>query len=150
MGILFDIILIPILTFYLLKDWDHLVERCVTEIPEPYRTPAIRVGGEINKVLSAFFRGQLLVMAALALSYTLGLSLIGLHVALLIGCFAGLMSFVPYLGFFSGLILALLAMFLQGGGPLGLISVCIVFLIGEGLESFVYIPFFIGGRTHLH
>ncbi|MHB1544372.1 MAG: AI-2E family transporter [Gammaproteobacteria bacterium] len=149
-GILFDMILIPILTFYLLKDWDHLVERCVIELPESYRTPTVRLGGEIDKVLSAFFRGQLLVMAALALSYTLGLSLIGLHVALLIGCFAGLMSFVPYLGFFSGVILALLAMFLQGGGPLDLLGVLIVFAVGEGLESFVYIPFFIGGRTHLH
>lgn len=150
LGLAFDIVLIPILTFYLLKDWDNLVTRCGATVPELYRTGTFRVVGEINKVLSAFFRGQLLVMVALALSYTLGLSLIGLHVALLIGCFAGLMSFVPYLGFFSGLILALLAMFLQGGGALGLVDVCVVFTIGECLESFVYIPFFIGGRTHLH
>ena len=149
-GVLFDIVLIPILTFYLLRDWDRLIGYGVAGLPEPVRAPVMRLGAEINKVLSAFFRGQLLVMAALAVSYTSGLSLIGLHAALLIGCFAGLMSFVPYLGFFSGLILALLAMFLQGGGALDLISVLIVFTVGEGLESFVYIPFFIGGRTHLH
>ena len=149
-GLLFDIILIPILTFYMLRDWDRLMDRAVTGFPEKYRSTAIRLGREVNKVLGAFFRGQLFVMVALAFSYTLGLSLLGLHVALLIGCFAGLMSFVPYLGFISGLVLALLAMFLQGGGALDLIGVIVVFTAGECLESFVYIPFFIGGRTHLH
>jgi predicted PurR-regulated permease PerM len=148
--LLFDFLLIPILTFYLLRDWNQLIGKVPNLVPPLYRQTLIEAAREINHVLGAFFRGQLLVMVALAISYTVGLSIAGLHVALLVGCFAGLMSFVPYLGFFSGLLVACVAMVIQGGGGIGLLAVLIVFAVGEGLESFVYIPWFVGGRTHLH
>jgi predicted PurR-regulated permease PerM len=149
-GLMFDLFLVPILTFYLLRDWNRLLLKAPKLAPPAYRQQLIETAREVNHVLSAFFRGQILVMVALAVSYTLGLTLVGLHVALLVGCFAGLMSFVPYLGFFSGLLVACIAMVIQGGGGIGLLAVLAVFAIGEGLESFVYIPWLIGGRTHLH
>ncbi len=149
-NVLFDLLLVPILTFYLLRDWNLLLAKAPGLVPPFYRPTLIKTTREVNRVLGAFFRGQLLVMVALAISYTIGLTIAGLHVALLVGCFAGLMSFVPYLGFFSGLLVACVAMVIQGGGGMGLLAVLIVFAVGEGLESFVYIPWFIGGRTHLH
>jgi predicted PurR-regulated permease PerM len=149
-GLLFDLILVPIVTFYLLRDWNRLLSKAPELVPPSYRQRSIEIAQEVNHVLSAFFRGQILVMVALAITYTLGLAIVGLHVALLVGCFAGLMSFVPYLGFFSGLLVAGIAMVIQGGGGIGLLAVLAIFAVGECLESFVYIPWFIGGRTHLH
>lgn len=146
----FDIVLVPLLTFYFLRDWDTLARRLDRLVPRPRRRDLRRLVGEADRILAGFFRGQLLVMAALAVTYAVGLALVGLRAALFVGLFAGLMSFVPYLGFASGLLVGVIAMLLEGGGGGAVLAVTAVFAVGTTLENFVYIPLFVGGRTRLH
>ncbi len=146
----FDVVLVPLLTFYLLRDWDNLSIRLDRLVPRPRRRDLRRLVREADRILGAFLRGQLLVMAALAATYALGLGVVGLRAALFVGLFAGLMSCVPYLGFVSGLVVGVAAMLLQGGGGAGVLAVAAVFAVGTTLENFVYVPLFVGGRTRLH
>jgi predicted PurR-regulated permease PerM len=95
---------------------------------------------DCDQVLGEYLRGQLLVMLALAVFYTVGLSLFGLDLALPIGVFTGLAVFVPYLGFGLGLVLALLAGLLQFASAQALVMVAVVYGLGQVLESFVLTP----------
>ena len=109
-----------------------------------------QLGRESDEVLSAFIRGQLLVMAALAAVYSCGLMLAGLDLGLLIGLSAGLVSFVPYLGFIVGIVVAGVAMLVQTQELLPLVWVALVFGIGQMLESMVLTPLLVGDRIGLH
>jgi predicted PurR-regulated permease PerM len=104
-----NLVLIPVVTFYLLRDWDVLVARIDRMLPRSIEPTVARLARESDHVLGAFVRGQLLVMLALGLIYGIGLSVIGLSVGPLIGMIAGILSFVPYLGFMVGLVAALTA-----------------------------------------
>src|SRR5581483_8640935 len=145
-----DAMLVPIVTFYLLRDWDLLVARIDSLIPR--RTlPTVRLlARESDEVLAAFIRGQLSVMAALAAFYTIGLSLAGLHLALLIGLLAGLVSFVPYLGFITGIVTASIAMVVQAHEFFPLVWIALVFGIGQALEGMVLTPLLVGHHIGLH
>ena len=143
-------LLIPIVSFYLLRDWDLLVARVDQLIPPRLRPHAEALARETDGVLSALIRGQLLVMAALAAIYSIGLTIAGLKVALLIGIGAGLISFIPYLGFISGLVAASIAMLVQTQEVTPLLWVAIVFGIGQVLESGVLTPMLVGDRIGLH
>ncbi|WP_084182845.1 AI-2E family transporter [Nevskia soli] len=143
-------LLIPIVSFYLLRDWDLLVARIDQLIPPRLRPHAEALARETDGVLSALIRGQLLVMAALAAIYSIGLTMAGLKVALLIGIGAGLVSFIPYLGFISGLLAASIAMLVQTQEVTPLLWVAIVFGIGQVLESGVLTPMLVGDRIGLH
>lgn len=143
-------LLIPIVSFYLLRDWDLLVARIDQLIPPRLRPHAEALARETDGVLSALIRGQLLVMAALAAIYSIGLTIAGLKVALLIGIGAGLISFIPYLGFISGLVAASIAMLVQTQEVTPLLWVAIVFGIGQVLESGVLTPMLVGDRIGLH
>lgn len=145
-----NLLLIPIVAFYLLRDWHLLVARIRDLIPPVYQHRADRLARETDSVLNGLIRGQLLVMAALALIYGAGLWIAGLKVALLIGIGAGLLSFIPYLGFISGLVIASIAMLIQTQEPFSLIWVLLVFGIGEIMESAVLTPLLIGDRIGLH
>ena len=94
--------LIPILTFYLLRDWDSILHKIGAIVPSHQRETVISLARETDEVLGAFLRGQILVMIALGIIYAAGLSLVGLKFAIAIGVVAGLVSFVPYLGFVFG------------------------------------------------
>ena len=96
-----NVLLIPVVSFYLLRDWDDLVAWIADALPRRWLPTVTALASESDEVLSEFIRGQLLVMAALGLIYSIGLWLIGLDLALLIGLGAGLVSFVPYLGFIA-------------------------------------------------
>src|SRR5699024_12021284 len=99
----------------LLRDWDLMVARLDALLPRRQRPTIVRLMRESDQVLGAFVRGQLLVMVALGVIYGAGLALIGLSVGPLIGMVAGLLSFVPYLGFIIGLVAALIAVMVQYG-----------------------------------
>lgn len=101
-------------------------------------------------MLGAFIRGQLMVMIALGLIYTLGLWLIGLDLALIIGMGAGLLSIVPYLGTFVGLFAALIAAVFQFQDILHPVLVLVVFGVGQSLEGMVLTPKLVGDRVGLH
>ena len=147
-----NLVLLPILTFYFLRDWDILVERVAATIPRNHIATVGRLARQSNDVLGAFIRGQFLVMLALGVIYAGGLSLIGLNLGLLIGIIAGLISFIPYLGATTGILLAILAALVQAKGLdlQLLILVGVVFTVGQLLESYVLTPRIVGDKIGLH
>ena len=145
-----NLILIPVVTFYLLRDWDELVARFRELIPRRHADKVIKLSLECDDMLAAFIRGQLMVMISLATIYTIGLSMIGLELALLLGVIAGIVSFVPYLGLIVGIGLAGLAAFLQFHQWLPVLMVVIVFGVAQAIEGMVLTPRFVGERIGLH
>ena len=147
-----NIVLLPILTFYFLRDWDVLVERVAAMIPRDHIATVSRLAKESDDVLGAFLRGQFIVMLALGAIYAIGLSIVGLKLGLLIGIVAGLISFVPYLGAATGIVLAVLAALVQAQGfDIKLLAlVGVVFTVGQLIESYVLTPRIVGDRIGLH
>ena len=147
-----NILLLPILAFYFLRDWDKLVERVASVIPRNQIGTISALARESNEVLGAFIRGQFLVMLALGVIYAGGLSLVGLKLGLLIGLIAGLISFIPYLGATTGVLMAVIAALVQAQGfdLKLLILVGVVFTVGQLLESYVLTPRIVGDKIGLH
>ena len=150
LGWLTYLLLVPVVTFYLLRDWDRLVEKLRVLIPRRYEPTVTRLTRECDAVLAEFLRGQLTVMLALALIYSIGLWLAGLESALLIGMGAGLVSFVPYLGPIVGIVVAGGVAFLQYHDILHPVYVAVVFGIGQTIEGMVLSPLLVGERIGLH
>ncbi|MFT4045410.1 MAG: AI-2E family transporter [Solimonas sp.] len=145
-----NLLMIPIVGFYLMRDWDRLVAWIRTLIPPRLLPQAMHFAYEADAVLGSFIRGQLLVMAALAAIYSTGLTLIGLKLGLIIGMIAGLLSFVPYLGFVVGFGAALVAMLVQTHEWMPLLWVCLVFGIGQIAESAFLTPILVGDKIGMH
>ncbi len=147
-------ILIPVVLFYLLMDWDRLVSQLRDLIPPRLRGSTDRFMAEADSVLGQYLRGQLLVMVILAVFYSVGLALFGLDLALPIGVFTGLAIFVPYLGFGVGLVLATLAGLLEFSAESGLgytvVMVAVVYGAGQLVESIYLTPRLVGERIGLH
>ncbi len=108
-----NLILVPVVTFYLLRDWDLLVARVRDLLPRRIEPVVSALARESDEVIGAFLRGQVIVMVALGVLYSTGLAVIGLDFSLLIGMLAGLVSFVPYLGLITGILVASIAALLQ-------------------------------------
>ncbi|MDR2260380.1 MAG: AI-2E family transporter [Azoarcus sp.] len=149
-GVLVNLLLIPIVTFYLLQEWPRLIAGLTHALPRPWLPRTLRLVGEIDRVLAQFCRGQVSVMLLLAVYYSLGLWLAGIHFALPVGVLTGLLIFIPYAGFLGGLTLAVLTALLQGGGWEPLIGVAVVYGLGQLLESFALTPYLVGERIGLH
>ena len=145
-----NLVMIPVVGFYLLRDWDVIVARCREMLPRRQEPLIVKLLGECDEVLGAFIRGQLLVMTCLGVIYWLGLWLVGLDLALLIGMLAGLASIVPYLGFFVGICAALIAAVFQFGDLFHLVAVVAVFSVGQMIEGMVLTPLLVGDRIGLH
>jgi len=149
-GIITNLLLLPIVLFYLLRDWDHLIEKVTSLIPRKWLAKTTEIASEVDQVLAQFLRGQLSVMLSLSLFYSIGLWMAGLEMALSIGLLAGLLSFIPYLGFAVGFILALLLGLLQFNSLVDLIPILFVFGIGQLIESYLLTPYLVGHRIGLH
>lgn len=145
-----NLLMVPVVSFYLLRDWDDLVAWIASMIPPRLLPKARELAGETDDVLGAFLRGQLSVMTALAVIYSAGLALCGLKLALVIGILSGLLSFIPYLGFAVGLVAAALAMLAQSQELLPVLWVGLVFGIGQILESAFLTPYLVGDKIGLH
>jgi len=145
-----SLFLVPILTFYLLRDWDYILLHVGAVVPESQRETVFQLARETDEVLGAFLRGQLLVMAALAMIYSLGLSLVGLKFAIAIGVVAGLVSFVPYLGFVFGIALAGMTVALEPNPLWSLVGVVITFTLAQLIEGSILTPKLVGDRIGLH
>lgn len=145
-----NLVLIPVVAFYLLRDWDRLVAWIDAMLPRSIEPTVAHLARESDKVLGAFVRGQLLVMLALGVFYGAGLSVVGLSVGPLIGMVAGLLSFVPYLGFIIGFCAAVIAVLVQYGDWPHLLLVCGVFVVGQLLEGYVLVPKLVGDKIGLH
>lgn len=149
-GLLANLLLIPVVTFYLLRDWDHIVNRINELIPRRTQPVVARLARESDEVLGSFLRGQMMVMLALAAIYSIGLSIVGLDLAVLIGLSAGLISFVPYLGFIVGILFAGIAVIVQFQDVLHLAYIALVFGIGQAIEGMLLTPLLVGDRIGLH
>ncbi len=145
-----NLILIPVVAFYLMRDWDELVLNIKNMLPRNNVDTISRLALEMDEVLGAFLRGQLLVMLALGSIYSVGLWIVGLNVALIIGMIAGLASIVPYLGVIIGVGAAVIAAILQFGDLTAIVYVLIVFGIGQVLESVLLTPLLVGDKIGLH
>jgi len=150
LGWLTYLLLIPVVTFYLLRDWDILVANIHDLLPRSVAPTVAKLAGEIDAVLAEFLRGQLTVMAALGAIYVGGLWLVGLELAFIVGVLAGVVSFVPYLGVIVGIIVAGLAALVQFNDAIHLAGVAIVFATGQLLEGMVLSPLLVGDRIGLH
>ncbi|MCD9005949.1 AI-2E family transporter [Luteimonas sp. XNQY3] len=152
LALVINLVLVPILAFYFMRDWDLLVERVAAMIPRDHIDTATRLARETSESLGGFLRGQFLVMLGQGAFYAVGLQLVGLRLGILLGLIAGLISFIPYLGATVGAILMLLAALVQAQGfdwQL-LILGTLVFTAGQLLESYVLTPRLVGDRIGLH
>ena len=149
-GILANLLLIPVVMFYLLKDWDVMIARVATLIPRPWLPTVSRISRNMDQVVGEFLRGQFAVMAALSVFYGVALWAVGLHYALQIGLITGVLSFVPFLGFALGVVLALVVALLQFGDWQNILWVSGVYLLGQVLETYVFTPRLVGERVGLH
>ncbi|MDP2229113.1 MAG: AI-2E family transporter [Moraxellaceae bacterium] len=142
--------LVPVVTFYLLLDWDALLERIRNLVPRNLEPRVTLMARECDEVLAAFLRGQLLVMLALGVIYWLGLQLVGLKLALMIGLLAGLASIIPYFGFAVGIVAATVAALVQFGQFQAVLLVWGVFAVGQAIEGWLLQPYLIGDKIGLH
>ncbi len=145
-----NLVLIPVVTFYLLRDWGDLIEHLRSLLPRAAEPKVYRVAMDCDEVLGTFMRGQLSVMLALTVIYTVGLWMVGLDLAFLIGLLAGIVSFVPYLGLIVGVVVAGTASIVQVHDLSLLLFVIAVFGVGQLLEGFVLTPWLVGERIGLH
>lgn len=149
-GLMANLLLLPVVLFYMLRDWDIFVAKVGELIPRDWIRKTTSIAKEVDDVVAEFLRGQLSVMAALCVFYSVGLWLVGLEMALSIGLIAGLLSFVPYLGFALAFTMALLLAIMQFTSFAQVVPVLLVFGIGQVVESFILTPLMVGDRIGLH
>ena len=150
LAIIGNAVLLPVVAFYLLMDWPHLVQKAQALIPPARRAAVSGFLGECDSVLGQYLRGQILVMLIMAAYYATGLALARFDLALPVGVFTGMAMFIPYLGFGTGALLALLSGVLQFASLYGLVAVVVVYGFGQLLESLFLTPRLVGERIGLH
>ena len=141
----------PVVAFYLLLDWDHMVERVDGWLPRQHRDTIERLAKEMDTAVAGFLRGQLSVCILLGAFYAIGLAAVGLNFGLLIGIGAGLVSFIPYVGATLGLVVSLgvaLVQFWPDWVMIG--AVLVVFAVGQFLEGNILQPKLVGKTVGLH
>ena len=146
---LLSLALVPVFAFYLLLDWPRLVAYARDLVPARRRATFVEVAREIDGVVSTWLRGQLTVMVIEAIVYAVGLSLVGVQLAVPIGILAGLLSVIPYVGFSVGIVLAMLMAVLDWHGVPRLVWVGVVFGLVQVLENLVLVPVFVGKKVGL-
>lgn len=144
-------VLVPVVTFYLLMDWDRMVGEVDKLLPRDH-APAVReLASEINVTLASFIRGQGAVMLCMGTFYGLALMLVGLQFGLVVGFLAGLITFIPYVGAIVGGAIAFgLAIFQFWGEWLWLGSVVAIFFAGQFIEGNILTPKLVGHSVGLH
>jgi predicted PurR-regulated permease PerM len=145
-----NLVLIPVVTFYLLCDWNKVVNGVRSLVPRQSEPTFTKLLKECDSVLGAFFRGQFLVMLALGVIYSVGLSIIGLQIGITIGLIAGILTIVPYLGSIIGVLSASIAAYVQFGTVSSVLLVCLVFVVGHIIEHVFLTPKLVGDRIGLH
>ncbi len=145
-----NLALVPVVAFYLMRDWDVLVSKSLDLLPIAWQEKSAELVAESDEVVGAFLRGQFLVMCSLGIIYSVGLWLVGLQLAMLLGIIAGLASIVPYLGFIVGIVASCIAAYAQFHDWTMLVWVLVVFGVGQAVESMVLTPVLVGDRIGLH
>ena len=145
------LIVTPVVAFYILVDWRRMISKLDSWLPLDHRESLRKIAWEINHALAGFIRGQSIVCLFLAIWYSLGLTLIGLDYGFLIGVVGGVLSFVPYVGSMTALVLSLTVALFQGWPSLELflLALCVVGA-GQFLEGYVLSPQLVGESIGLH
>ncbi len=149
-GVITNIILLPVISFYFLLDWKRIQIKSSLLIPKRFREKTSHFLQQINHMMHAYQKGQLLVMLALAVFYILGLKLIDIDKAAAIGLFSGFVVLIPYVGFLCGFSLALLIGILQFGFTAHILFIMLLYGMGQLLESFILTPRLVGESIGLH
>ena len=144
------ILITPIVTFYMLRDWDTFVRKFEGLLPKKSKKGIMESMKEINVIIAGFIRGQLSVCLILGLYYSIGLKLVGLELGLLVGFIAGVISFIPYVGSITGFVLGIILAFAQFGDVTHVMYVVAVFLSGQFLEGNFLTPKLVGDSVGLH
>lgn len=144
------IFITPLVAFYLLRDWQKVTGAIDGWLPRAQADTIREQLAAIDSVLAGFVRGQAMVCFTLAVLYALGLGLIGLDFGLVVGVFAGLISFVPFIGALVGGVLAVALGLVQFGLTAKLGMIALVFVVGQALEGNVLTPKLVGDRVGLH
>lgn len=144
------VVIVPLVIYYLLYDWNNLLEKLKDMVPLRHLGKALELTMELDKLLSQYLRGQLLVMGILATYYAFALWLSGFEIGIPVGIFTGLAVFVPYIGFGLGLLLAMSAVLLQFNNWYGLSMVALIYGLGQIMETVYLTPRFVGERIGMH
>jgi predicted PurR-regulated permease PerM len=144
------VVITPLVSFYLLRDWDRLVERFDGLLPRDL-APTIRAQmAEIDRTIAAWVRGQATVCLILGAWYGIGLTLVGLEFGLVVGFLTGLISFIPYFGMGLGFVVSFAIAFAQFSGWAPFALVALVFAVGQVAEGYVLTPRLVGDQVGLH
>ena len=145
------LIVMPVVTFYLIRDWHAMIDRVDNWVPVQRRDTVRQLGREIDAAIGGFLRGQFGVCLVLGCYYAIGLMLVGLDFGLLIGLIAGVITFVPYIGSMTGLMIAVSVAIAQFWPDWKRITLVVaIFLVGQFIEGNIVSPKFVGERVGLH
>jgi predicted PurR-regulated permease PerM len=145
-----NLLLVPVVLFYLLRDWNAIVARVDALIPRAQHAKVLEIVREVDGVLAEFLRGQLLVILVMSAYYVTALWLAGLQFALPIGLITGVLVFIPYVGAATGIVFGTIAGLMQFGAASGVLWVWLAFAIGQALEGMAVTPWLVGERIGLH
>ena len=150
-SVLLFIVVVPVVAFYLLLDWDDMVARIDSMLPLDHAPTIRRLAREIDAVLAGFVRGQVSVCLVLGTYYAVALMLAGLQFGLIVGAIAGAITFIPYIGALVGGVLAIgLALFQFWGDWFHIGIIAAIFAIGQFVEGNVLTPRLVGKSVGLH
>ncbi|MEP5760076.1 MAG: AI-2E family transporter [Litoreibacter sp.] len=145
------VVVVPVVSFYLLLDWDNMIARIDQLLPRDHAPTIRRLSRDIDQTLANFARGQITVCSVLAAFYAVLLMLVGLQFGLVVGVVAGLISFIPYIGALVGGVMAFgLALYQFWGDPIWIVAVAIIFGAGQFLEGNILTPKLVGESVGLH
>jgi len=148
--VLWFILLVPFITFYLIKDWDRMIFYIKNAIPIKRQRAVNLFFSDVNKMVTGVIRGQFNVCLIFAVYYTAALSVLGVNYSILLGITTGLVNFIPFVGVFIGLLASLVVVHLQFGSLKLLILTALVFGVGASIDSGFLSPKLVGKRVGLH
>jgi len=149
-GLIANVVLVPVVQFYLMRDWESMLARIESLLPRPWQAQTTQFVGEADEALGQYLHGQILVIIAMSVFYTAGLWATGLTFFLPIGVITGLLVIVPYVGAATGFVLGSLAALMQFQDWGGLPWVWLVFGLGQAIEGNFITPKLVGERIGLH
>ncbi len=142
--------LIPVFTFYFLKDFDKIRLNIFHKIPENLKPHVERISKKIDNAVSLFVRGQLLICFILGILYSIGLAILKIDLALLIGFLSGFLNIIPYFGFIIGIVSSIIMAIIKFGDFYHVLGVIGVFGVVQILEGFLITPKILGDKIGLH
>jgi putative permease len=144
------IILVPVILYYFLRDWPKMIKSVESILPRKEKNKIGKIFSDINSLLSAYIRGQLNICLLLSAYYFIGLSLVGIDLALLLAIISGFLVIIPFIGAFISLFLMLVSCYFSYGASVEIVYILVLFVIAHIIESYILTPQIIGDKIGLH